>query len=263
MTTSFDRVADIYDNTRSLPPEIGTALITCILRLGRVTPETVFFEPGIGTGRIALPLVEQGYAYVGVDISEQMMDQLRQKLTGKPHRLTLVNADATALPFEADAFDVAIAAHILHLIPDWRMALDELHRVLKPQGVLIYLHHPKSGVATYDVVDRMWDEILATYGYQSNWQGAVTEDVLGYLATQGAEMETVFVAEVTRNRTLAEVLQAYCDRIYSSFWQIPDDLFNQALADLKHRVAATFPSLETTVESSYALTLTAAGWPLT
>jgi ubiquinone/menaquinone biosynthesis C-methylase UbiE len=109
MTISFDRAADFYDNTRTLAPEVSERLTAEILKLGRATPDTTFFEPGIGTGRVALPLVELGYGYTGVDVSEAMMDKLREKLEGKAHRLTLINADATALPLEDNAFDVALA----------------------------------------------------------------------------------------------------------------------------------------------------------
>ncbi|TVP68128.1 MAG: methyltransferase domain-containing protein [Leptolyngbya sp. LCM1.Bin17] len=53
----------------------------------RSTPDTTLFEPGIGTGRGALSLVERGYAYTGVDVSEAMMDKLRQKI-GRQWRQT-------------------------------------------------------------------------------------------------------------------------------------------------------------------------------
>jgi ubiquinone/menaquinone biosynthesis C-methylase UbiE len=93
-----------------------------------------------------VPLIELGYAYTGVDVSKAMMDRLRHKLEGKAHRLTLINADATALPLEDNAFDVAIAPHILQLIPDWQTAMDELRRVLKPSGVFIYFHPDRTSV---------------------------------------------------------------------------------------------------------------------
>nr|WP_199308985.1 hypothetical protein [Nodosilinea sp. FACHB-13] len=46
-----------------------------------------------------MPIVERGYAYTGVDISEATMGKLRQKFEGKAHRLMLVDADAIAVPF--------------------------------------------------------------------------------------------------------------------------------------------------------------------
>ena len=153
--------------TRSVPPEIAEQMTAQFLRLGKVTPDTPLFFEARYWHRAnffffgALPMVERGYAYTGVDVSEAMMNQLRQKVAGKPHRLTLLKADATALPLEANQFDVAIAAHILHLIPAWQQALGEIHRVLKPDGVLIYFHHSTNKAGVSDVVSHQWRQIFA------------------------------------------------------------------------------------------------------
>jgi ubiquinone/menaquinone biosynthesis C-methylase UbiE len=80
LTISFDRVSDIYDATRGLPPDVSEQVTNSILNLVSATPDTAFFESGIGTGRIALPIVQRGYSYTGIDISEKMLDELRRKL---------------------------------------------------------------------------------------------------------------------------------------------------------------------------------------
>ncbi|MEB3358316.1 MAG: class I SAM-dependent methyltransferase [Synechococcales bacterium] len=258
MTIAFDRVADIYDETRALKPAVMAQLVQAIEQMGQATPGTRFFEPGVGTGRIALPLLERGYAYTGVDISEPMMEKLRQKAQDVPGQLTLVNADVTALTFADGLFDVAIVAHILHLVPDWRAALGEIHRVLKPGGMVLYLHHPATRTTSDDALGNQWEAILARYGYQMHWVGAVTEDVLGYWNERHLPLDTQFIATETRRRTVADLLQTYRDRIYSSLWRIPDDIFYQALPELEAWVADTFPDPTVEIESSYALTLTAA-----
>lgn len=261
MTISFDRAADFYDNTRILAPEVSERLTAEILRLGRATPDTTFFEPGIGTGRVALPIVEQGYVYTGVDVSEAMMDKLRQKLEGKAHRLTLIYADATALPLEDNAFDVAVAPHILHLIPEWQRAMDELRRVLKPSGVFIYFHHPKNKTATRDAIGRQWREILLGYGYDSGFTGGVTENVLGRLQEQRAALETVVVADLSRESTVDSLMGAYRGRIYSHMWRVPDDIYHQALANLEAWAAEAFPEPSQVITSQDNITLTVAyGW---
>jgi ubiquinone/menaquinone biosynthesis C-methylase UbiE len=109
MPISFDRAADFYDNTRTLAPEVSERLTAEILRLAQAPPAPTFLASGIDTGRVALPIVELGYAYTGADVSEAMMDKLRRQLEGKAHRLTLINADATALPLRDNSFDVVIA----------------------------------------------------------------------------------------------------------------------------------------------------------
>jgi SAM-dependent methyltransferase len=49
----------------------------------------------------------------------------------------LAQADATRLPFAAGTFGSVLAVHVLHLIPDWRVAVDEAVRVLRPGGALV------------------------------------------------------------------------------------------------------------------------------
>ncbi|TVQ09598.1 MAG: SAM-dependent methyltransferase [Leptolyngbya sp. DLM2.Bin27] len=258
MTISFDRAADFYDQTRTLTPAVSERLTGEILKLAQATPETTFFEPGIGTGRVALPLVERGYGYTGVDVSEAMMDKLRQKLEGKTHRLTLINADVTALPLEDHSFDVAIAPHILHLIADWQTAMDELRRVLKPAGVLIYFHHPTNKTATRDAIGRQWRQILAGYGYDSGFTGGMTEEVLGRLRGQGATLATVVVADLSHQIAVDDLIRVYRDRIYSHMWRVPDDIYPRALADLESWVEEEFPDPTMAMTSQDTITLTAA-----
>lgn len=45
--------------------------------------------------------------------------------------------DATAIPFNNDTFDFLIANHILEHIPNYRKALSEFYRILKPGGIAI------------------------------------------------------------------------------------------------------------------------------
>jgi ubiquinone/menaquinone biosynthesis C-methylase UbiE len=92
-------------------------------------------EIGVGTGRIALPLARAGVSMVGVDISREMLRKFIRNSEGASP--TVVIGDATRLPFGEGDFTAVIAAHVLHLIPEWKLAIAEAVRVLKPGGVLI------------------------------------------------------------------------------------------------------------------------------
>ncbi|MFN2590429.1 MAG: class I SAM-dependent methyltransferase [Actinomycetota bacterium] len=92
---------------------------------------------------------------VGADIAEGMI-QLAQPTFSR------VMANAAALPFRDRTFDVVTMAFMLFHVPDPASAVGEVHRILRPGGMV--------GVATWgpDVDDspaqRMWLELLEEFG---------------------------------------------------------------------------------------------------
>lgn len=240
MAISFDRVSDIYDATRGFPSHISDQVTDCILRIVSATPDLQFFEIGVGTGRIALPIAQRGYAYTGVDISERMLAELRRKIEGTSYQLFLQQADATSLPFTNNTFDVALTVHVLHLIPDWQLALAEIRRVLKPTGTFLYTHGRTRSSNPCDIEFNQarlefysqWRSILASYGFQPSGYGANEAEVLAVLQEQGATVETIIAAQWQIEQTVGELLDRYRHKMYSSCWQIPDDVFAQAIDEL-------------------------------
>lgn len=130
----FDRAADYYDETRALPAEVQTKVVGLLTE--ELTGRGNCLEIGVGTGRFALPLSAAGIPLTGIDLSEPMMRRLVANAGGNSPVL-LAQADATALPFRDGSFGGAFAVHVLHLIPDWKTAVRELVRVVKPGGVLL------------------------------------------------------------------------------------------------------------------------------
>jgi SAM-dependent methyltransferase len=63
-------------------------------------------ELACGTGRVTVPLADAGHNVCGIDLSEEMLFQLRAKLTKLPaylgRRITLVNGDMSAFSLERE-----------------------------------------------------------------------------------------------------------------------------------------------------------------
>lgn len=83
-------------------------------------------DVGIGTGRFAENLAENGLAVVGIDVSLPMMMQAKEKGVGD-----LVRADAHHLPFRDLSFDGSLMIHVLHLVQDWAEVVREVGRVTR------------------------------------------------------------------------------------------------------------------------------------
>ena len=74
--TYGDEIADVYDQLYS---DVDPA---CIDFLAALVGHGPALEPGVGTGRIALPLLHRGVALEGIDASQAMMAKLRAKPRG-------------------------------------------------------------------------------------------------------------------------------------------------------------------------------------
>jgi ubiquinone/menaquinone biosynthesis C-methylase UbiE len=112
---SFDRAADIYDQTRGHPPIVSEQVADSLIAV--LNPSPRLLEIGIGTGRIASPIAARGIEVTGLDISAKMMRRLLDNLPTDRTRLNLIQADATQCPLRSGIFDAVLAVHVLHLIP--------------------------------------------------------------------------------------------------------------------------------------------------
>ena len=91
---------------------------------------------GSGNGRF-FPLVLARHAqYTGIDYAEGLVREAVQKFPEGTFQI----ADATALPFPDNTFDIAYSFAVIHHIPGMALRnqfISEAHRVLHPRGKLI------------------------------------------------------------------------------------------------------------------------------
>lgn len=105
-----------------------------------IPPAAAVLDIACGTGELERLLLNNNPArtIVGVDLSEQMLAQARQKLSAYGN-VTFQQATASQLPFPDQGFDVVVSANAFHYFPEPEQALMEMQRVLKPGGRLVLL----------------------------------------------------------------------------------------------------------------------------
>ncbi|RMF31366.1 MAG: class I SAM-dependent methyltransferase [Chloroflexi bacterium] len=112
-------------------------------------------ELGCGTGRLLLPLAQDGHTLVGLDRNRAMLALARQKLrrAGLVHRVSLIQADMGAFAL-ARRFGLILLAYntFMHLLTtEAQMAvLTAAHRHLRPGGRLVIDLPPADEMAHQD-----------------------------------------------------------------------------------------------------------------
>ena len=245
---SFDRAAGYYDQTRAFPNDVMARLVP-MLAAGLPAAEPCL-EIGVGTGRIALPLMSEGVRIFGVDISREMLRKLIAKAgTAAP---PLVIADATSLPFDAGTFGSAIAAHVLHLIPGWRTVVDEVTRVVRPGGVLIASRGSSSRAEWQHQVRR---HFFVEAG-DPPWPPGVDriEDLDEEMSARGATIHTLTELRSDDSSSVNDMLAALERGIWSACWTFDEATRGAAVASTRAWARHELGDLDEARPTSYVST---------
>lgn len=102
-------------------------------------------EVAIGTG-LNIPFYDPDVDLTGVDLSTRMLEAARQRAADLDRDVDLREGDAHNLDFDDESFDTVVCTFSLCNIPDPRLALTEMRRVLRPGGRLVLVDHIRSSV---------------------------------------------------------------------------------------------------------------------
>ncbi|MBD3766435.1 MAG: bifunctional demethylmenaquinone methyltransferase/2-methoxy-6-polyprenyl-1,4-benzoquinol methylase UbiE [Gammaproteobacteria bacterium] len=144
----FDSVAPKYDLMNDLM-SMGIHRLWkrhAINTLG-LLPHHQVLDLASGTGDLALriaPLLNDQGKITLSDINESMLNIGKQRMIDAGHlRAEYAVANAESLPFADNSFDRITMAFGLRNVTDKQQALNELHRVLKPNGLLMVVEFSK------------------------------------------------------------------------------------------------------------------------
>ena len=212
----FDRVAEAYDSTRALSPEI-MARITDFMKEVLIDCSTVL-DVGVGTGRFAQPLSEKGLHVVGTDVSLSMMLKAKQK--GLKH---LVRADARKLPFHNRTFDSVLIVHVLHLVDDW---IEIVHEAGRVAGSLIV---SLVGTASGFRIRREYLRLREEMGRPLNRLNNAEEGLRRLLPPK----QIRFVGEFTTTVNSEEVIASLEHGDFAISWDLPEDFHSRIIGKLR------------------------------
>lgn len=150
-----------YDN-KILPVIIDKAcsMATIMKFREKVVPlaKGVVLEVGMGSGiNLALYNPDNIDFVWGLEPSIGMRKKAQRNLDKSPVDVKWLDLPGEEIPLEDNSVDTVLLTYTLCTIPDWRRALEQMHRVLKPTGKLLFCEH---GLAESHAVQ--------------NWQNKIT-----------------------------------------------------------------------------------------
>jgi len=162
---------------------------------GCVRPGSRVLDVACGTGvvsRTAAILAGTGGSVASVDLGEPMLAIARSHPAEENAApIDYAQADAAALPFDADEFDAALCQQGLQFFPDRAVALAEMRRVLKPGG--------RAAIATWKDIRPPFSEIADALGRHVSTEAAqmmYSPNALGDGATLAGLMSDAGFSEV-------------------------------------------------------------------
>jgi ubiquinone/menaquinone biosynthesis C-methylase UbiE len=249
-SVSFDRAAEYYDRTRTLPADTAERLTRTLA--DELRGRGIVLEVGVGTGRIAVPLSRAGIPMTGVDLSAPMLRRLAQN-AGGTSPFPVVQGDATALPFRPASFGAALACHVLHLIPRWREALAAMARAVRPGGVVLI--DPGTQDAGW------WTEVQDQFGHaagvgpKARFVGTHDpREIDAAMAALGPKVRLLPPVPGHDTESIEEVIGKLEEGLYSWTWKMDEPRRARAAEETRRWAAGAMGDLDEPREGRWEIT---------
>jgi phosphatidylethanolamine/phosphatidyl-N-methylethanolamine N-methyltransferase len=161
----YDKLAKVYDLT--FGPTLHPGRLQAIQRMN-IQPGERVLEVGVGTG-INLSLYPKHCTVTGIDFSSSMLEKARERAARKEIRnMRLLQMDAGDLKFADGSFDIVYAPYLISVVPDPVKVAQEMHRVCRSGGRIIFLNHFLSPNALLSRLERMISPYTIHIGFKAD-----------------------------------------------------------------------------------------------
>lgn len=155
-------------------------------------------EVGMGSAiNLQFYRADQVEMVYGLEPSEGMRRKARPNLEKSPITVEWLDLPGEKIPLEKDSVDTVLLTFTLCTIPDWHAALEQMWRVLKPGGELLFLEHGESP----DERTRKWQHRI-TPGWKKLAGGCHLNRHIADLIRQGGfqieELENLYIPRAPR-----------------------------------------------------------------
>ena len=155
----YERIAPLYDKMETLAER---RYANWRLRLWSLIQGPRVLEVGVGTGK-NMPYYPAGLEVTAIDLTPGMLQRAKVRAVDYDLAVTLLQRDVQALDFPDESFDDAVSTFVFCSVPDPIMGLNEIARVLKPNGRLFLIEHVRSANPLLGAIMDLLDPLTATF----------------------------------------------------------------------------------------------------
>jgi ubiquinone/menaquinone biosynthesis C-methylase UbiE len=133
-----------------------------ILDMIHLDKNTVFVDIGAGTGYFAVPAAARVRQVLALDILDEMVEVIRAKVASRHiTNLTPLKSGVSSFPVVDGTADVVFMSNVFHELDDHSLALKEIMRILKNDGILAVVDWKKESTPMGPPVDDRFSELDA------------------------------------------------------------------------------------------------------
>ncbi len=223
---NYDRLAEVYDETRLIPLELSSFFkheIQNYLKNNFFPPPNRILSIGLGTGRVESLLSSRNYQLFGIDIASKMLKMLNNKEINPP--CYTAQADGFSLPF-SKPFHIILLIQVIHLIDHIEKFFEEVRnfgQVLVVGNAYTETHEHPYYVKFLELLKKNgWSEIKEDVPKSVKFREFMSDHDFSVIEKK------MSIESSLQNLQIYEGIK---NRYFSSFWQVENNIFNQTMLD--------------------------------
>jgi len=160
-------------------------IVQKLQQISRLSSNKKILEIGCGNG-IGTRLIQEYFKpneFIATEYDESLVEITKDKV--KDLNILVEAADATQFRFSNDEFDAVIGLSVIHHIPNWEDCINELHRIIKLNGLLVI---KELSIDTFETLFGKIARRFVEHPYDDMFK---KDEFLKYLETKGFKIEVL------------------------------------------------------------------------
>jgi phosphatidylethanolamine/phosphatidyl-N-methylethanolamine N-methyltransferase len=166
ISLAYARLAMTYDYV--FGPVLNRSRLAAVSAVNAL-PGTQVLEVGVGTG-LALPYYRADKRITGIDLAPEMLRIARKRAARLRNVEALLEMDVQSMIFDDNRFDIAAVMFVASVVPQPRILMAELSRVVKSEGRIIIVNHFATDRKLISWIERVMAPVCIKLGWRADFR---------------------------------------------------------------------------------------------